>query len=208
LLHAFVKNYTVYNGLLPSLDYGSKPTSNLARIHFTPGLVRRSIKKLLHKTKGGPDGIPILFYLNSCEELCYLLALLFELCFEHSILPSVWLSAYITPLFKTGKLAEATNYRSVALTCTMCKQMESIIKIQVVSYPVGKNLISKHQHAFIMHHSTSTNLLQSTQDWLVSLNSHSCTYVVYIDFSKAFDSIVISKMLTKLEYIMASRGCF
>jgi ribonuclease P/MRP protein subunit RPP40 len=43
-------------------------------------------------------------------------------------------------------------------------------------------------------------LLQITNDWLVSLNSHLCTDVIYIDFAKAFDSIVISKLLHKLEY--------
>jgi hypothetical protein len=78
--------------------------------------------------------------------------------------------------------------------------MESLIKDQIVDFLVGKKLITKNQHAFIKQHSTSTNLLQSTHDWLVSLNSRLCTDVVYIDFSKAFDSIVISKLLYKLEY--------
>jgi ribonuclease P/MRP protein subunit RPP40 len=77
--------------------------------------------------------------------------------------------------------------------------MESIIKDQLVQFLVEKGLISKHQHAFIKNHSTCTNLLESTHDWLVSLNSRLRTDVVYIDFSKAFDSIVISKLMFKLE---------
>jgi ribonuclease P/MRP protein subunit RPP40 len=77
--------------------------------------------------------------------------------------------------------------------------MESIIKDQLVQYLVTKGLISKHQHAFIKNHSTATNLLESINDWFVSLKSPNRTDVVYIDFSKAFDSIVISKLLFKLE---------
>jgi hypothetical protein len=37
------------------------------------------------------------------------------------------------------------------------------------------------------------------RDWLVSLNSSSQTDVVHIDFAKAFDCIVTSKLLFKLE---------
>ena len=31
-----------------------------------------------------------------------------------------------------------------------------------------KNLISKHQHGFLSKHSTTTNLLESTHDWIVA----------------------------------------
>jgi hypothetical protein len=50
------------------------------------------------------------------------------------------------------------------------------------------------------NHSTASNLLECLQDWSVGLNSHSQTDIVYIDFAKAFDSIVLSKLLYKLEF--------
>jgi ribonuclease P/MRP protein subunit RPP40 len=52
---------------------------------------------------------------------------------------------------------------------------------------------------FIKNHYTATNLLESLHDWSICLNSHLLTDIVYIDFSKAFDSIVLSKLLFKLE---------
>src|SRR5664279_1019988 len=78
--------------------------------------------------------------------------------------------------------------------------MESIIKDQILSYLLSKGLISKKQHAFIANHSTATNLLECTHDWSISLNSSCETDVIYIDFSRAFDSIVISKLAFKLEH--------
>jgi hypothetical protein len=75
-----------------------------------------------------------------------------------------------------------------------------------ISMQIGKKtkkemlgLISKSQHAFIKQHSTATNLLASLHDWSIGLNSHLCTDIVYIDFSRAFDSIALSKLLFKLE---------
>ena len=47
-------------------------------------------------------------------------------------------------------------------------------------------------------HSTTTNL-ECTHDWIVGLSDTNNIDVVYADFSKAFDSIVFSKLLSKLE---------
>jgi ribonuclease P/MRP protein subunit RPP40 len=76
--------------------------------------------------------------------------------------------------------------------------MEVIIKDQLVRYLVENGITNKHQHAFISNHSTATNLLECKNDWIVSMKT-SCTDVVYIDFSKAFDTVITSKLLFKLE---------
>jgi hypothetical protein len=77
--------------------------------------------------------------------------------------------------------------------------MESLIKDQLLQFLVNKGLISKHQHAFLKNHSTASNLLDCLRDWSISLNSHRQTDIIYMDFAKAFDSIVLSKLLFKLE---------
>ena len=43
-----------------------------------------------------------------------------------------------------------------------------------------------------------TNLLDSTHDWVQAFRDSLGVDVAYIDFSKAFDSIVHSKLLSKL----------
>jgi len=79
--------------------------------------------------------------------------------------------------------------------------MESIIKDQLVTYLHSKGLISKHQHAFIKKHSTVTNLLECTHDWAVSLHGGVNVDVIYVDFSRAFDSVVHSRLIYKLTKI-------
>jgi len=46
--------------------------------------------------------------------------------------------------------------------------------------------------------STTTNLLECTHDWKVGLGRSNNIDVVYIAFSKTFDSIVFSKFVYKL----------
>jgi hypothetical protein len=81
----------------------------------------------------------------------------------------------------------------------MCKLMELIIIDQLLSYLLGKHLISRHQHAFIIKHSAIVNVLY---DWLVALNKSNSVDVIYIDFRSAFDSIVFTKLLCKLQCYM------
>jgi hypothetical protein len=133
--------------------------------------------------------------------LCYPLSLFFSFSFENSILPPVWLTSYITPIFKKGNPADVNNYRPIALTATMCKLIESVIKDQMARFLLDNGLISKHQHAFVKHHSTANSLLKCIHDWSIGLHCHWQTDVIYIyiDFTKAFDSIVLSKLLLKLE---------
>ena len=198
LQRTFFQNYTADNGVLPSPQTFTEPPSKLSYIYFTPSLVRRAIKRLSVRTKGGPDGIPPAFFINCCDELCSPLSLLFSLCFHKCVMPPVWLLSYITPIFKKGNADEANNYRPIALTATMSKLMETIIKDQLVQFLVSKGILNKNQHAFIKKHSTASNLMECIYDWQVGLNSHYQTDVVYIDFSKAFDSIVHTKLLFKL----------
>ena len=77
--------------------------------------------------------------------------------------------------------------------------MESVIKDQLLSRLVSKGLKNKHQHGFISKHSTTTNLLECTHDWSLAFHGKLPVDVIYIDFSKAFDSVVHSKLIYKLQ---------
>ena len=114
-------------------------------------------------------------------------------------MPLVWLKAYITAIYKKGDSSKACNYRPISLTCTMYKLMEVIVKDHVMKYLLSKGLVSKEQHAFIMKYSTVTNLLECMHDWAVSLHNKIPVDAIYIDFSRAFDSVVHSKLLVKLQ---------
>jgi hypothetical protein len=114
-------------------------------------------------------------------------------------LPLIWLKAFIRPIFKKDDNTDPSYYRPIALTCTLCKIMESVIKDHLLDFLLKNNLISKDQYGFMRKHSTASNLRECTLDWIVGLSSGNHITVVYIDFSRAFDSIVSSKLLFKLE---------
>ena len=139
---------------------------------------------------------PPLFFMQCGEELASLSAFLLNRCLNHNYFIPVWPQAFITPFFKKGENTTSNSYRPIDLTCTLC---ETVIKDQLLDFLLNKNLIPRHQHGFMRNHSTTTNLLERTHDWVVDLTNHNNIDVVYIGFSKAFDSIVFSKLNAKLE---------
>ena len=104
----------------------------------------------------------------------------------------------ITPKFKTGSASDVSTYRPIALTCTACKILESLISSTLLDFLHKHNLICKQQHGFLKKHSTTTNLLSSPNDWTLSMHNHRSIIVAYIDFQRAFDAISHSKLIHKL----------
>ena len=72
-------------------------------------------------------------------------------------------------MFKKWKATDPNNYRPISLTSVCCKNFESIIKDQLLSYLMVHSLISKEQHGFLQKHSTTTNLIESVNNWTMSL---------------------------------------
>ena len=178
-------------------DHPTSPDS-LCYVNFSTFAITKILRKLKVKSAGGPDLVPPVFLKNCSSHLSYPLSYIFNVFFQSGYLPSEWRLAFITPVFKKGDATCPNNYRPISLTCTLCKIMEVVIKDVMVHFLLRKKLISKRQHAFIQRHSTITNLLESVHEWNLILRSRHSVDVLYVDFSRAFDSVVHSKLLLKL----------
>ena len=127
--------------------------------------------------------------------------MLFEYICRCELIPNIWKHAYVTPVFKKGKACLAENYRPISLTSVVCKIFESAIKIDLVKFLAVSDLITCDQHDFIAKRSTCTNLLESLNDWTLTMRDGYYTRVAYIDFAKAFDSVCHSKLIYKLSML-------
>ena len=156
------------------------------------------MSKLKTNSSAGPDSLPPIFYRNARFSLTYPLSILLRIFIDLHELPNEWKLSIITPKFKSGSPSLPSNYRPIALTCTCCKILESIIAAELTDFLLSHNLISKAQHGFLKRHSTSTNLLESLNSWTLSLSNHKSVTIAYVDFQRAFDSISHAKLIHKL----------
>jgi len=126
---------------------------------------------------------------------------LFNLSLKTSVLPSDWTSAIITPVHKKGSRHDARNYRPISLTSISVKILERLIHRKIMNFLNHHNKLSSHQHGFCTAHSCQTQLLQSVHHWAQSLDKRSSTHIIFLDFSKAFDSVPHERLLIRLDCI-------
>jgi len=74
----------------------------------------------------------------------------------------------VTPVYKIGPASSVANYRPISLTCVACKLMERVIVNEMLCFLRMHGLITKHQHGFLSGRSTTSNLLETLNDWTLT----------------------------------------
>jgi len=195
----FQSVFTLDDNNLPHFPSRIPPTSSgINDVTINPTIVKGILKKLKTNSAAGPDSLPPLFFHKTSESISFPLSTLFRIFLDLHTLPTEWKLSIVTPIFKKGVPSNPINYRPISLTCSCCKIMESIIANELITFLNDHHLINKNQHGFLKRHSTVTNLLESTNDWTLSLSKHNSVVIAYIDFQRAFDSVPHPKLIHKL----------
>jgi ribonucleases P/MRP protein subunit RPP40 len=168
-------------------------------IEFTYEDVVKAVTNIKCKDSTGPDGLSSAFVKGIGAGIAFPLMLIYNQSFQSGKIPAIWKTAVVTPVHKKGPTCDVNNYRPISLTCVCCKLMEIIVKNRMLGYLLSNKLISSHQHGFLSKHSTSSQLLECVNDWTLAIHNKHSVDVVYIDFSKAFDTVCHSKLLYKLQ---------
>lgn len=144
----------------------------------------------------GCDGIGPRVLRSCATSLCEPITFLFNTCITTSSYPKEWKKHKICPVPKKGDLSNHTNYRPISLLCTISKVLERIVYDKVISFV--RPLISSQQFGFLKNRSCVTQLLSSFQIILDAVNQGKACDVVFLDLSKAFDTVPHNELLFKI----------
>ena len=126
------------------------------------------------------------------------LAYIFKSCIHADIFPNEWKIAEVIPLFKKGSKRELGNYRPISVLPLVSKVFEKIIYYQIYDYLQENRLLNTYQSGFRSMHSTTTALLETTNNWSINIDNGLLNGVLLIDLKKAFDTINHEIILRKL----------
>ncbi|XP_072015768.1 uncharacterized protein [Amphiura filiformis] len=76
--------------------------------------------------------------------------------------------------------------------------MESLLRDAILKHVNQNNLLSEDQHGFTSGRSCMSNLLTTLEDVTDSLDEGFGVDVIYLDYSKAFDTVPHKRLLSKL----------
>ena len=77
--------------------------------------------------------------------------------------------------------------------------MERILYNQLSKYLEKESILSEYQFGFRSRHSTTTTLIDCTNEWYVNMDRGHYNLVVFLDIKKAFDTVNHDILLKKLE---------
>lgn len=109
--------------------------------------------------------------------------------------------ARVIPIYKSGDRREINNYRPISILPAFNKIFEKIISLRLINYLECNNLLTEYQHGFRAHRSTESAILQFINYVYLALEEKKHVAGVFIDLSKAFDTLDHNILVHKLKYL-------
>ena len=132
--------------------------------------------------------------------LAPILTTLFNQAISEKQYPDSLKTTKVIELYKSDLKTLPANYRPISLLPIIAKLFDTIINNQLMAYLLKHDLISPTQYAFRPNSST-TNAVQAVINNIRKHTSkHKPTLAIYIDLSKAYDTISHKKLLHKLKH--------
>jgi hypothetical protein len=163
--------------------------------------VHKTLKRVPSKTSTDPDGLSYYVLKQGGTVLTTYLFHIFNLSIELSRVPSAWKTAMITPLHKGGSKSQVQNYRPISVTSCCSRVLERIINHKIKSFLTQNRLIANTQHGFQTGRSTDTALLQFYDHVTKYTDNNHTVDAVFFDFTKAFDTVPHTVLITRLDNI-------
>ena len=161
-------------------------------------MVLKELKELNQYKSCGPDEVHPRLLLELADQITLPIALLFNSSLQQGILPDDWRRAFVSPIFKKGSRHLPENYRPISLTAILCKIMERFVRDKLVTHLLDEKLLSSRQYGFITGRSTTTQLLHYLDECTNITAEGGVVDSIYLDFSKAFDTVPHRRLLGKL----------
>ena len=113
--------------------------------------------------------------------------------------PNDFKLARVVPIFKKGNRIQCENYRPISILPCLSKILERIIHNQVYNFLDKNKLLCPAQYGFRRQHSTELAVLDLYDRITKSLAKKQYITGIFLDLSKAFDTLDHSILIYKLE---------
>jgi hypothetical protein len=184
---------------IPECTTMTQTTKVLDDISFDEVDIYNRLSRLEPKLSTTPEGLPAFYYKSCAISLALPLKIIMEASLNESAVPEAFKRAIIAPVHKGGPdKTSVDRKRPVSLTVVPCKIMEDIICGKIYENANNQSIFIDEQYAYRPGRSAILQLLETTNDWINSINRGENVDVIYFDFKSAFETVTHSKLLSMM----------
>ena len=163
--------------------------------------VIKQLSTLKTNKSTGLDRISARLLKDAATVIAPTLTQIFNHSLKSSTFPQIWKDGKVTPIFKSGDHSNMSNYRPITVLPILSKILERFVHKQIYNHLSENNILSPQQFGSRPKLSTSTALAFFTDNILDNADSGLVTASVFLDFSKAFDTVDHAILLRKLKSV-------
>ena len=160
--------------------------------------IQKLINKLDSKKSPGFDELSGKFLKLCAPYISETLATIFNSSISHGVYPELLKTARVTPIHKKGDKCDPSNYRPISVLSQINKIFEKILHIRLYKYLTKFEMLYEYQFGFRKGHSTTQALTEITDRLKLAVDKQELTCGVFIDLTKAFDTVDHNILLQKM----------
>lgn len=163
------------------------------------------VRNLNNTSSSGFNNISVKTVKKCLNNIITPLTQLINKSLRDGIFPQALKTSKVIPIFKTGDKNEPSNFRPISLSPYESKIIEKSAKYQLIEFIEENDLLYKRQYGFRSKRNTNIALLDFMSETQDHLDKSRKVGAVFIDLSKAFDTVDINILTHKIE-LLGIRG--